>query len=156
MIEIAVPGYKTLKLKYIVLDYNGTMAIDGRLIAGVKERLTELSDNLEIHVLTADTFGKVRSALEGFNAELSILPLEKQDEGKLHYIQKLGPGFTVCIGNGRNDRLMIAAAALGITVVQEEGAAFDTLKAADVVCTGIVSALELLLNPLRLVASLRC
>jgi len=156
MIEIAVPGYKTLKLKYIVLDYNGTMAIDGRLIAGVKDRLAELSDNLEIHVLTADTFGKVRSALEGFEAKLSILPLEKQDAGKLHYIQKLGPESTVCIGNGRNDQLMIAAAALGITVVQEEGAAFETLQAADVVCTGIVPALELLLNPLRLVATLRC
>jgi len=156
MIEIAVPGHKTLKLKYIVLDYNGTMAVDGRLIDGVKERLAELSDKLAIHVLTADTFGKVRSALEGFAAELSILPLEKQDVGKLNYIQKLGAEFAVCIGNGRNDRLMIATAALGITVVQEEGAAFETLKAADVVCTGIVPALELLLNPLRLVATLRC
>ena len=156
MIEIAVPGHKTLKLKYIVLDYNGTMAVDGRLIDGVKERLAELSDKLAIHVLTADTFGKVRSALEGFEAELSILPLEKQDVGKLNYIQKLGAEFAVCIGNGRNDRLMIATAALGITVVQEEGAAFETLKAADVVCTGIVPALELLLNPLRLVATLRC
>jgi len=156
MIEITVPGHKTLKLKHIVLDYNGTMAIDGRLIAGVKERLTALSDKLEIHVLTADTFGKVRSALEGFEAKLSILPLDKQDAGKLRYVQQLGPDVTVCIGNGRNDRLMIAAAALGITVVQEEGAAFETLKAADVVCTGIVSALGLLLNPLRLVATLRC
>lgn len=156
MIEIDVPGLKTLKLKYIVLDYNGTMAIDGRLIHGVKERLIELSDKLEIHVLTADTFGKVRSALKNFNAKLSILPLDKQDVGKLHYIQKLDPVFTVCVGNGRNDRLMIEAAALGITVIQEEGAAFETLQAADVVCTGIVSALELLLNPLRLVASLRC
>ena len=156
MIEIAVPGHKTLKLKYIVLDYNGTMACDGRLISGVKERLSDLSDKLEVHVLTADTFGKVRSALKGFAAELTILPLDKQDVGKLDYIQKLGPDFTVCIGNGRNDRMMIAAAALGITVIQEEGAAFETLQAADVVCTGIVSALGLLLNPLRLIASLRC
>jgi len=39
--------------------------------------------------------------------------------------------------------------------MQEEGAATPSLLAADVVCRDIVSALELLLHPLRLTATLR-
>ncbi|MEZ4579582.1 MAG: hypothetical protein R2875_16700 [Desulfobacterales bacterium] len=36
------------------MDYNGTLAVDGGLVPGVKEALSELS-GLELHVLTADT-----------------------------------------------------------------------------------------------------
>jgi len=155
MLEISVPGHKTFQFKYLVLDYNGTLACDGKLISGVKGALADLSDELVVHVLTADTFGKARAGLEGIDCKLVILPLDNQDAGKLEYIQRLDPGYTVCVGNGRNDRLMLAEAALGIAVIQEEGVAFETLQASDVVCTGIVSALKLLMNPLRLVASLR-
>jgi soluble P-type ATPase len=40
-------------------------------------------------------------------------------------------------------------------VVGPEGAAVDALQASDVVATSIQSALDLLLNPQRLVATLR-
>ncbi len=50
---------------------------------------------------------------------------------------------------------MLEKAKLGILVIQEEGAAPSTLLAADVVCTDIMSALNLLLHPLRLTATLR-
>jgi len=36
MIEVAVPGFKNLALEYLVLDYNGTLAVDGMLVEGVK------------------------------------------------------------------------------------------------------------------------
>ena len=155
MIEIKIPGYKTLQLKHLVLDHNGTLAVDGILVAGVKESLDRLSVDMEIHVLTADTFGKAKSQLQGVPCKLSILPIDNQDIGKLEYVKKLGAEHTVCIGNGRNDRLMLKASALGITVILEEGTAVDTLVSADIVCKDIVSALELLTNPLRLTATLR-
>lgn len=155
MIEVAIPGYKELKLKYLVLDFNGTLSCDGKLLEGVKERLEALSEDLEIHVLTADTFGRAQAQLEGIPCELFVLPLKGQDRGKLEYIERLGSKLTVCVGNGRNDRLMIEGAALGIAVVLDEGAAVETLMAADVVCSSIFSALDLLSNPLRLVATLR-
>ena len=155
MLEIAVPGFKDLQLEYLVLDYNGTLACDGELIEGVDDCLRALAEDLQIHVVTADTFGKARMGLEGLPCELVVLPAEEQDAGKLAYIQRLGAGKTACVGNGRNDRLMLEAAALGIAVVQHEGAAADTLLAADVVCPNAVSALELLTSPLRLVATLR-
>lgn len=155
MIEVAIPGYKTLQFNYLVLDYNGTLAVDGALLPGVKEALKGLAQKLEIHVLTADTFGKARSSVEDIPCELSILPVDNQDTGKLEYVKRLGAKHTVCIGNGRNDRLMLNEAALGIAVILKEGAAMETLIAANVVCTSILSALELLTNTLRLTATLR-
>lgn len=155
MLEIDIPGYTTLQLDHLVLDYNGTLACDGKLLEGAKDRLAALAKDLKIHVLTADTFGTVRSQLQGVSCQVSILPPGGQDEGKLAYIQRLGPEATVCIGNGRNDRLMLMEAALGIAVALDEGAAVEAIKAADVVCTGINAALDLLLNPLWLVATLR-
>jgi len=155
MIEISIPGRGDLKCRYLVLDYNGTLAVDGCLMDGVREALQHLSDRIEIHVLTADTFGKARSGLTGISCKLSILPIDRQDIGKREYVTDLGAEFCVCMGNGRNDRLMLKEASLGIAVIQREGAAAETLLAADVVCTGIIPALELLGNPLRLVATLR-
>jgi soluble P-type ATPase len=155
MIEVKIPGCKTLQLRYLVLDHNGTLAVDGILLRGVREKLKALAADLEIHVLTADTFGKARAQLEGVPCKLSILPLEGQDTGKLEYVKKLGSEHTVCIGNGRNDRLMLKDAALGITVILAEGTAVETLTSADVVCKDILSALELLTHPLRLTATLR-
>ena len=44
---------------------------------------------------------------------------------------------------------------LAIAVLGEEGLAMETLNAADVVVPHVNAALDLLLNPLRLVATLR-
>ena len=155
MLEIDIPGYRKLQLEHLVLDFNGTMACDGELFRGVRERLEALSAQLRISVLTADTFGKARSQLAGIPCDLAILPVENQDRLKLEYIRRLGPDTTVCVGNGRNDRLMLQEAGLGIAVVQAEGAAVQTILAADVLAPDILAALDLLTHPLRLVATLR-
>ncbi len=153
--KISIPGFGEFSIEYLVMDYNGTLAIDGNLIKGVKEALTELSEHMTLHVLTADTFGKAKAGLDGISCKLSILPKEDQQAGKLEYVKSLGADNTVSIGNGRNDQLMLKASKLGIAVILEEGASAETIQSADVVCTSIVSALALLSNPLRLTATLR-
>ncbi len=155
MIQIDIPGYRALALKHLVLDYNGTLAVDGVRLNGVKTALTRLAEHLTIHVLTADTFGKVEAGMAGIPCEISILSVEDQEIGKLTYVRKVGTQETVAVGNGRNDRLMLQESALGIAVILDEGAAVQTLLCADVLCTDIVSALELLSHPLRLTATLR-
>ena len=155
MIEIDIPGNKILQLEYLVLDYNGTIAFDGVLIDGVKECLAELSQILTVHVITADTFGSVKKAIEDIDCKLAVIPLDRQDAAKLAYVKNLGCEKTVSMGNGKNDCLMLKASALGVAVIQGEGAALETLTSADVVCTDIGSALSLLGNPLRLIATLR-
>jgi soluble P-type ATPase len=155
MLELKIPGYGHLRMTHLVLDFNGTLACDGRLIDGVRPRILALRDSLEIHVLTADTFGRVGSAIDGMGCTLSIIGGKSEAEEKLQYIQKIGTEQTVCIGNGRNDRLMLKAATLGIAVIQAEGASVQALFWADAVTLNILDALDLLLNPLRLLATLR-
>ena len=155
MIEIRIPGGDDLKLEHLVLDYNGTLAFDGELLPKVKETLIALASKIDVHVLTADTFGKVRDRLDGVACHIQIIPGENQDQEKLAYIEALGVVNVASIGNGRNDRLMLKKSSLGIAIIQDEGAAADTVMVSDVVCTDIISALELLFNPLRLVATLR-
>jgi len=152
---IKIPGNKDLQLEHLVLDFNGTLACDGRIIHGVRARLKALADQIKVHVLTADTFGGVATELQGIPCEVSIIARENQEKHKLAYVEELGPEVSVSIGNGRNDRLMLKASALGIAVIQEEGTALETLHSADVVCTGILPALDLLTHPLRLAATLR-
>jgi soluble P-type ATPase len=155
MREIPIPGHETLRISFLVLDYNGTLACDGRILDGVRERLEVLSKSLEIHVLTADTFGSVQKELAGIPCTQFIVPLEKQAEAKASYVETLGLKRTACIGNGRNDRLMLRNAVLGIGVILQEGAFPETVLAADVVTTSILDALDLFLFPLRLAATLR-
>jgi len=155
MITVDIPGFGRLKLAHLVLDYNGTIAVDGRLVAGVRPALRDLAQRLSVHVVTADTFGRVAEMLAEIDCRLSILPAGGQDTAKLALVEELGCDRTVCIGNGRNDRLMLQAAALGIAVILREGACSASISAADIICTDILSALELLSNPLRLTATLR-
>jgi len=153
--DISIPGYGRLHLEHLVMDYNGTLAVDGRLIDGVRDALVELTKELSLHVLTADTFGKAASGLNGIPCKLSLLPEDDQQIRKRDYVTSLAAERTVSIGNGRNDQFMLKASALGIAVILAEGIATETLLASDVVCTSIIDALDLLRNPLRLTATLR-
>jgi soluble P-type ATPase len=155
MFELTIPGYKKLLLSYIVLDYNGTVSCDGRLITGVKDLLEELSQSFAIHILTADTYGNVQKELSGVPCEVVVIGKGDEARAKTDYLRQLEAQKTVCVGNGRNDALMLKEAALGIAVIQEEGCAVETLLAADIVTRNILDALDLLRHPLRLTATLR-
>lgn len=155
MIEIDVPGYKALQLQHLVLDVNGTIAKDGQLIEGTKELLAELGAQLQVHMITADTHGRQEAVNRHLNLIAVRIPVQKQAEAKLNYIETLGAGTVAAIGNGANDAAMLEHAALGIAVLGPEGAAGITLQKAQVVVCDIRSALELLLYPKRLIATLR-
>ena len=155
MILIEIPGDEPIKLKNLVIDYNGTLAIDGMLLPGVADRLQILSEKLSIYVVTADTFGRVAKGLEGLPCELVILQPGAQDSKKRLFVEQLGSNQTACIGNGRNDRLMLQDAVLGIVVVQGECASTAAITAADITATSILDALDLFLNPMRMMATLR-
>ncbi len=152
---IDIPGNNSLTLSYLVLDYNGTLAVDGSLIDGVEERINRLAEELTVYVVTADTFGKAAVSLKNVNCNLTILGKGNQQQQKAGFVNKLGAGQVVAIGNGLNDALMLETVALGIAIVQQEGAAVKTLQKADVVFNNINDALDLLQNPLRLKATLR-
>jgi soluble P-type ATPase len=155
MLDLTIPGFGRLELTDAVCDYNGTLAADGRLIDGVQERIQRLSSQLRVHVVTADTFGSAVTQLQRMPCALAILDEGNQAEAKRGFVQGLGSVHVVAIGNGRNDRKMLDVAALGIAVCGAEGAAAETLQAGDIVVGRIVDALDLLLHPKRLMATLR-
>lgn len=156
MIKIDIPGEaKDLEIKHLVLDLNGTLALDGRIKPGVAGLLADLSRQVQVHIVTAGTFGAVETETRAIPCTLQILSGTGQTAQKARYVEGLGAENTACIGNGRNDRMMLANAALAIMVVQEEGAAVASLLEADILCRDISEALQLLLHPLRLTATLR-
>lgn len=155
MIRIEIPGKGSIQAEHLVLDYNGTLAIDGSIIDGVKEKLNNLAEKINIHVLTADTFGEAANYLKEVRCKLTVLNGDQQALQKQQFINQIGNNKVIAIGNGLNDMLMLKDAVLGIAVIQKEGASLKTLFNADIVCKNIFDALDLLINPLRIAASLR-
>ena len=155
MLELDIKGFGEISANYLVLDFNGTLAVDGKMFPEVREQLPRLAKFLRIYILTADTFGRVHKEVKDLPVEVTVLRDSSEDEAKKKFVQGLGSDQTIAIGNGMNDALMVEEAALGIAVVQQEGAASKTLQNADVVCLSIQDALALLENPKRLMATLR-
>ena len=155
MIEFEVPGRGTYHLQHLVLDVNGTIAVDGKLVEGIHARLTTLRRSLEVHMLTADTRG--RQGLIDAELGMRATRIVSQDEAaqKAAVVRALGAAGVCAVGNGANDAAMLGAAGLAIAVLGMEGLAAETLKAADVVVPHVNVALDLLLDPLKLVATLR-
>jgi len=102
--------------------------------------------------MTADTMGTAREALRGLPVEVRLIATGAD---KLRFVREIGASRVAAIGNGRNDVLMVEAAALGIAIVGPEGAAGELVRVADVVVRDALDAFGLLLRPLRLKATLR-
>jgi P-type E1-E2 ATPase len=155
MIQFNVPGLGEYQLEHLVMDVNGTLAVDGVLIEGVALKLSTLQGLVRIHLLTADTHGKQYL----IDQQLGLTAVRIQPGGealqKADYVHRLGRDAVVAIGQGANDAEMLKAARLGICVLSLEGVARDTLLACDLLAPTILSALELLEKPARIIASLR-
>jgi P-type E1-E2 ATPase len=152
MLKIDIPQRGVIELHHAVFDINGTLAIDGIAIPKVAERLEALKKDLSIHLLTAGTHGK-QDELEralGF-------PLHATHSGdeKMRYVHQFGASTVVAIGNGSNDVGMLRLATIGIAVLSEEGVSIRALQAADVLVRSPLDAIDLLLKPKRLIATLR-
>ena len=155
MIIIGIPGAGLLELEHFVTDFSGTLSEDGAVLPGVKEKLEELSHTLTIHVLTSDTFGRARKELEGVKCILHVLEGEGHVIQKEKYVMNIGADKVVALGNGNNDARMLRAAKLGIAVCLKEGCSKETLEASQILVMSPIDAIDLLLSPKRLIATLR-
>jgi P-type E1-E2 ATPase len=155
MIELNIPGSGNIQLQYLVSDVNGTLAVDGQLIAGLPNKLTALRDRLEIHLLTADTHGKQQAIDEQLGLQAVRISPGNEGQQKADYVERLGAQHVIAIGQGANDAAMLKTAAIGICVLSSEGAAIEAITCADLLIPDIMTALALIDNPIRIVASLR-
>ena len=155
MIEIDIPGFVAFRFQNLVLDVNGTIAKDGQLLEDVAELLKELRSKLDVHLITADTHNSQETLDKLLNLSAVRIPTQNQVKAKLDYVERLGADTVVAVGNGANDAAMLDRAALGIVIVGSEGCAVQSLLKADIVVPHVRAALELLLYPKRLIATLR-
>lgn len=153
MILFEIPG-NPIEIEHLVLDYNGTIALDGQLLPEVGDILRSLPPLVTVHVITADTHGTARAALEGI-CHVHLLTSADQRAEKAAYVLALGASRVMAVGNGRNDEAMLAVAALGIAVCQRELASTATLLASTMFATDIRDVLNLFRRPARAVATHR-
>ncbi|MCX7769542.1 MAG: HAD hydrolase family protein [Proteobacteria bacterium] len=155
MLEIEIPGFGKVQLKYLVSDFTGTLSVNGKLLPGVLDKINQLSKYLKIYILTADTFGTVNKELSKADCEIIVLKYDRIDLQKKKFVDDLGAENVISFGNGKNDRYMLKVSKIGVAVMLDEGCAIEALLSADIMVKDIHNAFGLLLNKKRLKATLR-
>jgi len=158
-IKVDIPGFGKIEIQNVLTDYTGTLAFNGRLVNGVKDRLLRLAPLVDIYVATADSFGTAEEELKGLPLVCRRLKGRHEDVQKQRYAAELNPRHVASFGNGNNDRLHLKvvreAGGLAIAVENGEGCALEAILNANLFVVGAVNALDLLLEPTRLRATLR-
>jgi soluble P-type ATPase len=157
-ITINIPGFGKRHIRIAVSDYTGTHSFGGLIEPDVKKRLRELVTLVELRIVTADSFGTAESELAGIATPYG-LRTGKHDTEKAEYVSRFDLQHVAAFGNGNNDRLMLKAVkeggGLAIAVDNGEGCAMDAMRNADLFVVGAANAIDLLLDPMRLKATLR-
>ncbi len=155
MIELTIPGRGKIEIKNIVFDVNGTIALDGEITNSVKKRLQEMARKASVYILTADTYGTIENQIHGRGLNVHKVTPPNEAAKKEEFVKQIGELKTLALGNGENDALMLKRAALGICVIDAEGASAQAIANADIVVLGTDNALGLIENPKRMFATLR-
>ena len=154
MISILRHGQEPLDVDFIVMDFDGTLASDGRVHPKAKDKMNLLAKRVKIYILAKGEGKRVEDVLKKVRAEVVYIAEGGASQAKLDLLRQLGGSRTVAIGNGVEDAPMIEEAGLGICMLSQEGTAASTLQKADLVFTSILNALDFLLKPLRQKATL--
>jgi hypothetical protein len=171
MIPIERPGLNPLEIEFVLLDFEGTLAIDRRVHPKAKDKINLLSKRTKIYIFVnppTPPFNKggeggilakgekevIEERLKKVKAEIIYLTEGVSSRRKLDLLRQLGPPRCVAIGNGMNDAAMIEEAGIGICVIGKEGSSGKTMKNSDLVFADILDALDFLLKPLRQKATL--
>ena len=155
MLKQEIPGYGMLEIKNLVLDYNGTIAKDGKLLEGLRDIIVKLSSLVDVYVLTADTYGTVEKEMADLPVKVQVIKGENELVEKRDFARELGANVTMAIGNGYNDQLLFREVKISVVVMGCEACATILFNIADLVASDIYDALGLILNPTRLRSSLR-
>ncbi|MFA5523186.1 MAG: HAD hydrolase family protein [Tissierellales bacterium] len=155
MLTYDIPGIGRIEIENVVFDYNGTIAVDGKLIEAAKELIYKLRRHVDIHILTADTYGTVEKQCKTLGVKAATFPNEMASISKKEIVEKLNPEKTICIGNGYNDIEMFKICKISIAVMEKEGCSGKLLAHSDIVTYSIKDAIEIIFSENRMKATLR-
>ena len=150
--KLDIPGNGNIDIENILLDLNGTLCINGKLVEGVPERISQLRDQYRLILLSGNTRGNAQELADTLGIQFQET---KTGQAKGEVARQLGTESCAAIGNGLIDLELIQAAHLGIVTMQQEGVHTKTLLAADIVVPTINDALDLFIDRQRLIATLR-
>lgn len=155
MLLYEIPGRDNIQINNVVFDYNGTIAVNGKLIEGVKERINKLAEDVKVYILTADTYGTVERECKDINCKVLTFPKDKAGQFKKNIVKDLNGKYTICVGNGYNDIPMFQESILSIGIIEGEGASGKLIAQSDIVVGSIIDALNIILNKNMIKATLR-
>ena len=138
-------GVEEIELTNIILDLNGTLAVNGIIVDGVKERIQKLKQlGYEVYLFTGDQRGNAaaQAAKLGIKVKKAISSDEKEKLTKELETEK-----TVSIGNARIDIGAFKPCALRIGTLQGEGIHTEILEHIDLLVPSVNNALDLLIDP---------
>jgi P-type E1-E2 ATPase len=153
--DINIPGVGSFHLTNVVFDLNGTLAVDGSINDDVKQRIRKLSQQFHVVIASSDIHNTLTALAKELDVDYYILKSGEIAPQKAAIVRQLGANSTIAVGNGTNDWQMLREAAIGIAVVGKEGASLKAATNADILVTGAADAIDCILNPVRLIATLR-
>ena len=156
MVSIDIPGKGKMNIENLVLDFNGTIAYDGDIKNGIREKIQRVHEmGINIYILTADTYHQAAEQCKDMPVTLEIFDVDNAALSKREIVNNIDSKLTMTIGNGNNDVEMFEESILSVAVIGDEGCAVKAIFAADIITNNIDDAIDLLLNPHRIKATLR-
>ena len=156
MVSIDIPGKGKMNIENLVLDFNGTIAYDGNIKNGIREKIQRVHEmGINIYILTADTYHQAAEQCKDMPVTLEIFDVDNAALSKRELVNNIDSKLTMTIGNGNNDVEMFEESILSVAVIGDEGCAVKAIFAADIITNNIDDAIDLLLNPHRIKATLR-
>lgn len=146
-------GVGETELTTIVLDLNGTIALNGEIVPGVEGRIRKLKElGFNIYLFTGDQRGNASTHAQKLGIEVQKAITSDQKE---ELTRKLDVDHAVAIGNARIDIGTFKPCKLRIGTLQSEGIHIGILEHIDILVPSINDALDLLINENSLNATLR-
>lgn len=150
--KIDIPGLGSYNLKHVFIDYNGTIAYEGKLLDNMLPALTKLTQTYQVHIITGDTYGNVSDIFKNTDINL-ILASTARDKADL--VSAFDKETCISIGNGAIDALMFNKTAISIAILGKEGCSIKALKNADILVQDIYDAFKIITNKNQLIATLK-
>lgn len=153
--DLVIPGVGSLCLNNVIFDLNGTLAVDGDIPVEVKQRIQDLVKQYRVVIASSDLHNRLALLAAELGVEFHVLHGDEIAPHKAALVRSMGAHQTIAVGNGSNDWQKLREAAVGIVIVGNEGASAKAAANADVLVTDVMDAIDCILNPLRLIATLR-
>jgi len=148
-----VPGVGAIEIDTLVVDSNGTLTINGEIVAGVMERIHRLQSlGVDVVMISSDQRGNARNIAlsSGITYYEAANSREKED-----VLLSLESRNVAAIGNARIDIGLFVQSIVSIATLQKEGIHKDIIDHVDVIVPCINDALDFFLDEDTFIATMK-